>query len=170
MSKIYQIESFSGYAALSETGEFCERKDKFPPKTRVYVLPPEFDPEINEVLIVQKNAMRVWIEGYQKAELLHGKKPDWDGATWYSEQFGYVKECVGPDKPVGVDADLCVEFVAVETRRPPDPEKPVRPRTVTIDVPLEWAEQYAANPFSAQAFAMVQGHCKEAIKPFSNGK
>lgn len=88
------------------------------------VLPSDFDPATMDVVIVAKNARRVWIDRTGADTWFHVTRPvcgAW--SDWVSENMMVVDGMVMD----GMQLHDCIEFVAVETRRPPEPVKPVEP-------------------------------------------
>lgn len=85
----------------------------------IALLPKNFDPATHEVLIVQKDARRVWIERESNGgQGIHLRTPYFSGVGWLSggyEQLGFTVVS-------GLVADDLVEFVAVATHRPPESE------------------------------------------------
>lgn len=83
------------------------------------VLVTDFDPATMDVVIVAKDARRVWVEGFPQSELAHSKQPSWDGTSWVSGSYVYLAAAANFSKKLlGILDRDCVEFVAVETRRP----------------------------------------------------
>jgi len=82
-----------------------------------------FDPATDEVIVVKKDAARVWVEGMERSRFLHVSKPTWRGDSWTDsvdcEGIGGLLPCIG-------DKD-CVEFVAVKTHRPPVAQEVAEP-------------------------------------------
>jgi hypothetical protein len=86
------------------------------------VLVTDFDPATMDVVIVAKDARRVWIE--QECEMdgrqvLHTKQPQWDDDLqgWHSQSQQFTVLDNDATMQGAADGDR-IEFVAVETRRP----------------------------------------------------
>lgn len=100
----------------------------------------DFNPETQELLIVAKDARRVWVEGYPQSELAHSKRPHWDGHSWVSGSHVYLAAASdGSSKLFGTPTDDCVEFVAVATHRPPEPEPEPLAKPMDLDEPQKSA-------------------------------
>lgn len=100
-----------------------------PVRRHFALFPKEFNPETDEVLIVKKDARRVFVEADGGKEYVHGCSPTWHDNCWAQDHggnFSYLKERV-----FGIVGDDLVEFVAVRTHRPPEPEKPVEQTSLT---------------------------------------
>lgn len=103
-----------------------------------------FDPATQTVVIVSKDAQRVWIakNDDDDDEFISLNSPQWE-RRWYSGgksiEFGDDTE-----HRLGLSAGDCVEFVAVETKRPPEPIKPVE--LSQEQMAKVFAERVAANP------------------------
>jgi len=74
----------------------------------------DFDPGTDDVVVVKKDAARVWVEGWVGKRFMHGTNPSRNGNSWQSPTFKSINEL----SPCVCDGD-CVEFIAVKTHRPP---------------------------------------------------
>ena len=83
----------------------------------------DFDPATDAVIVVKKDAARVWCEGMERHRYLHTSKPTWRGLEWTDStsvaDIGGLLPCIG-------NTD-CVEFVAVKTYRPPVTQEVAEP-------------------------------------------
>ena len=74
----------------------------------------DFDPATDEVIVVKKDAARVWVEGMERHRYLHASKPTWREIEWTDSMsvadIGGLLPCIANHD--------CVEFVAVKTHRP----------------------------------------------------
>lgn len=91
--------------------------------SRLAVLPTNFAKDTHDVLIVKKDARRVWVDNSNNRTWLQIHKPEWNDrdTAWMSEEKCH--ECIGGY--FGISRNECYEFVQVATHRPPEPEKPV---------------------------------------------
>lgn len=76
----------------------------------------DFDPATDDVIVVKKDAARVWVEGLNDARFLHKTMPTWTVDNWVNAAVNY--ESVGRLLSQ-VEHNDCVEFVAVKTHRHP---------------------------------------------------
>lgn len=83
----------------------------------------DFDPATDEVIVVKKNAVRVWVEGMERSRFLHVSKPTWRDFDW-RDSVGF--DNIGGLLPCIANHD-CVEFVAVKTHRPPVAQEVAEP-------------------------------------------
>lgn len=83
----------------------------------------DFDPATDEVIVVKKDAARVWVEGQERHRYLHTSKPTWREIEWTDStsvaDIGGLLPCVTNTE--------CVEFVAVKTHRPSVAEEVAEP-------------------------------------------
>lgn len=88
-----------------------------------YAILEDFDPETMDVLIVAKDARRVWIEGARNSRYVHDGQPRWCDPDWGGSD---AIRSIGDMLPY-IHGGSLVEFVAVATHRPPEPEKQAVP-------------------------------------------
>lgn len=96
------------------------------------LLPKEFDPKTDEVIVVKKNARRVFLQtvGMERDSTgLFLSMPRWCPAGWTGD-FVHVPTLITNEL---ADQDV-LEFVAVCTHRPPEPEKPVEDELIPASV------------------------------------
>lgn len=101
---------------------------------RYYVEVNDFNPATHDVLIVAKDARRVWIERDSNGgQGMHLMTPYFSGVGWLSS--GY--EQLGFTVVSGLVADDLVEFVAIANHRSPVPKKPYDPNEPYKSVVLQ---------------------------------
>lgn len=113
------------------------------------LLPKEFDPETDDVIVVKKDARRLYMQtvGQDRDSTgLFMSMPEWSPAGWTGD-FRHTSTLISREL---ADQDV-VEFVAVCTHRPPEPEKPVG----NIETPEEEAAR-KAFVFDEAAFARAE--------------
>lgn len=106
-------------------------------------LPLDFNPDFQDVIIVNKKARRIWIEqSGGDVAYLHQCQPSWGSGQWNPN--GNTSRCASV---MSLPDGDCVEFVAVATHRPPEPEKPQPTPRQT------WEAAAARLPINADYFS-----------------
>lgn len=114
----------------------------------VYVY--DFDPATDEVIVVKKDAARVWVEGLNDARFLHKTMPTWTVDNWANAAVNY--ESVGRLLSQ-VEHNDCVEFVAVKTHRPPVVQEVAEPVAEAVPELSDEAKVKAVYPKAYYAFS-----------------
>lgn len=113
----------------------------------------DFDPATDDVIVVKKDAARVWVEGMGENQFMFRERPEWTGQEWYS-----VSGVEAILTPLGIrDAD-CVEFVAVKTHRPPVVQEVTEPVAAAVPELSDEANVKAVYP---KAYYAVSGNIWE---------
>lgn len=104
-----------------------------------------FDSATDEVIVVKKDAARVWIESEGDSQFMFRKRPEWTGQEWSAA--GDIEVI---NMPLGICDDECVEFVAVKTHRPPVAQEVTEPVLVDVD------EQYKSVVLAVYPNAKIE--------------
>jgi hypothetical protein len=108
-----------------------------------------FDPATDEVIVVKKDAVRVWVEGMERVRFLHTSLPTWRGGSWRDsvdcDSIGGLLPCIANHD--------CVEFVAVKTHRPPVAQEVAEPVAESVPELSDEAKVKAVYPKAYYAFS-----------------
>lgn len=93
-----------------------------------------FDPATEDVIVVKRDAARIWVEGLNDARFLHKTMPTWTVDNWVNAAVNY--ESVGRLLSQ-VEHNDCVEFVAVKIHRPPVAQEVAEPVAEAVPEPRQ---------------------------------
>lgn len=129
------------------------------------IVPPGFNPATDELIIVKKDARRVFVYGHGPEQTITIRCPEWLGHVrkWQAALSSNLKANL-----YGLKGHECLEFVAVETHCPPEPTPPHKPASVLISVPTDWAERVGTGDLSKWTGmpSSVIAECAAVVKPF----